>query len=262
MKERDLRMKIFVAVWARRYPFSDAEVEQFLNDFTKPKPPLRRWVFELCDPAPRADPFMTNDDLAAYTREVGTRGQDYRARWADLTIRERRRARRIKRFAKDKRRVLMGAGRPQNVDRALVLYVIRRIEEATGVPFRFSHPAPLTFLGGPLLRLAEAALLRLFHIDDRTAGYLGLVSPARRYKREGTSLGKARISSDCHFASGDSGDVLLARGANLVVRAISESSSLAKPDKKTRIKAAPRRVRRALPERCSRRHLPPDGRPG
>jgi hypothetical protein len=161
----------------RRYPFSDAEAEQFLNDFTKPKPPLRGWVFDLCDPEPRADLFMTNDDLAAYTREVGTRGQDYTARWDDLTIKERRRARRIKRFARDKRRVSMGAGRPQNVDRALVLNVIRRIEEATGVAF-----TPLNFLGGPMLRLAEAALRRLFCIADN--GYLGLASPARYYTPE------------------------------------------------------------------------------
>jgi hypothetical protein len=78
----------------------------------------------------------------------------------------------------------MGAGRPQNVDRALILYVIRRLEEATGVAFRFSRPAPLFCLAGPMLRFAEAALHRLFHIDDRTAGPLGLISPARHYTRE------------------------------------------------------------------------------
>jgi hypothetical protein len=92
----------------------------------------------------------------------------------------------------------MGAGPPQNVDRALILYVIRCIEEATGVAFRFSRPARLrgavgtlgpTRLGGPMLRLAEAALHRLFAAlgpmfrDDRVSGYLGLVSPARHYTR-------------------------------------------------------------------------------
>jgi hypothetical protein len=169
----------------RRYPTSEAEAEQFFNDITKPKPLLRQLIFfELCDPAPRASPFVTNDDLAAYTREVSTKGRDYSARWADLTPRERRQARRIERFAQDKRRVWIGAGRPQNVDRAVVLYVIRRIEEATGVAFRFSRPAALLGSpGGPMLRLAEAALRRLFNIDDRTAGYLGLVSPARHYTR-------------------------------------------------------------------------------
>ena len=151
----------------RRYGFSDAAAKQLLDDFT-PKPGrLRQWIFELCDPSPRANPFVTSDYLAAFTRDLLTSGQDCSARWADLTPRERRQARRIERFAQDKRRARMGAGRPQNVDRALVLYVIRRIEEATGVPFRFSHPAPLFCLGGPMLRLAEAALHRLFHINDR-----------------------------------------------------------------------------------------------
>lgn len=161
-----------------RYPFSDAVAEQLLDAFTKPPPALRRWILDLCDPAPGGNPFVTNDDLAAYTREVRTRGH-CSARWSDLTTTERRLARRIKRFAQDKRRVSMGAGRPRNVDRALVLYVIRRIEEATGVQFRFSRPAPLNSPGGPMLRLAEAALLRLFRIADN--GYLGLVSPARHY---------------------------------------------------------------------------------
>src|SRR5262249_42905898 len=104
------------------------------------------------------------------------------ARWVELTIKERRLARRIERFAQDKRRVWMGAGPPRNVDRALVLYVIRRIEEATGAEFRFSRPPLLNSPDGPMLRLAEAALLRLFRITDN--GYLGLVSPARHYKRE------------------------------------------------------------------------------
>jgi hypothetical protein len=164
---------------ARRwYPFSDAAAKQFVNDFTKPIPALRRWVFELCDPAPRADPFMANDDLAAFTRSVLTGGQDCSARWSDLTRTVRRLARQIKHFAQDKRRVWMGAGPPRNVDRALVLYVIRRIEEVTGVEFRFSQrrrPAeaafdedesslPLNSSGGPMLRLAEAPLLRLFHL--------------------------------------------------------------------------------------------------
>jgi hypothetical protein len=150
--------------------------------FTNPEPELRQWIFDLCDPAPRDDPFVTNDYLAAFTREVGTKGQDCSARWADLTPTERRRARGIKRFAQDKRRVWMSAGRPQNVDRALILSVIRRIEEATGLKFPLSHPAPLRAAGGPMLRLAEAALLRLFRIADN--GYLGLVSPARHYTRE------------------------------------------------------------------------------
>jgi hypothetical protein len=167
----------------RRYGFSAAAAEQLLDDFTKPKPPVLRWIFELCDPAPRANPFVTSDYLAAYTRDVLTRGQDCGARWADLTPRERRLARRIERFAQDKRRVRMGAGRPQNVDRALILYVIRRIEEATGVAFRFARPLPFC-LGGPMLRLAEAALLRLFRIADRVPGYLGLVSRVRHYTRE------------------------------------------------------------------------------
>jgi hypothetical protein len=182
----------------RRYPFSDAVAEQLLDVFTKPSPALRQWIFELCDPAPRANPFVTSDYLAAYMREVLTRGQDCSARWADLTTRERRLARRIERFAQDKKRVWMGAGPPQNVDRALVLYVIRRLEEATSVPFRFARPARLrgavgtlgpARLGGPMLRLAEAALHRLFATldrlfrDDRVSGYLGLVSPARHYTR-------------------------------------------------------------------------------
>jgi hypothetical protein len=77
--------------------------------------------------------------------------------------------------------VWTGAGRPQNVDRALVLYVIQCIEEAIGVEFKFSRPAPLFCLGGPMLRLAEAAMHRLFHIDDKVLRYLGLVSPARYY---------------------------------------------------------------------------------
>jgi hypothetical protein len=121
--------------------------------------------------------------LAAFTRYVLTKDEDGNARWADLAPKERRLARRIKRFWQDKRRVWMGPGRPQKVDRALILYVIRRIEETTEVPFGFSRLGPLFVLGGPMLRLAEAALLRLFHIDERTAGYLGLVSPAQDYKR-------------------------------------------------------------------------------
>ena len=183
VRAKDQRLIEAINDARRRYGFSDAAAKQLLDDFTKPLSGLRQWIFDLCDPSPRANPFMTDDDLAAFTRDVLTGGQDYSARWADLTRRVRRLASRIKHFAQDKRRVWMGAGRPQNVDRALILYVIRRIEEATGVPFRFSHPAPLNSLGGPLLRLAEAALLRLFHIDERTAGYLGLVSPARHYKR-------------------------------------------------------------------------------
>jgi hypothetical protein len=182
----------------RRYPFSDAAAEQLLNAFTNPEPRLKTWIFELCDPSPRADPFVTSDYLAAYTREVGTKGRDYSARWADLTTKERKLGRRIKRFARDKKRVWMGAGPPQNVDRALILYVIRLIEEATGVPFRFARPARLrgavgtlgpARLGGPMLRFAEAALHRLFagldrlFRDDRVSGYLGLVSPARHYTR-------------------------------------------------------------------------------
>jgi hypothetical protein len=180
----------------RRYRFSDASAEQLRDDFTKAEPALRQWIFDLCDPSPRASPFMTDDHLASFTREVGTRGQDYSARWTDLTTREQRLAQRIKRFVQDKRRVWKGAGPPHNVDRALILYVIRHIEEVTGAEFRFwqhRRPAafdedesspPLNSSGGPMLRLAEAALLRLFHIDDRTAGYLGLVSPAQHYKRD------------------------------------------------------------------------------
>jgi hypothetical protein len=132
----------------RRYPFSDAVAEQLLDDFTKPTGALRQWIFGLCDPAMRASPFVARDDLAAFTREVMTRGQDYNARWTDLTPKERSLARRIERFAQDKRRVWMGAGRPQNVDPLLVLYVIQRIEEATGVAFRFSRPAPLRGAAG------------------------------------------------------------------------------------------------------------------
>jgi hypothetical protein len=166
----------------RRYRFSEVAAQRLLEDFIKPKPPIKRWIFELCDPSPRADPFMTNDVLAALTRDVLTRGRDGSARWADLSPRERRLARRIERFAQNKRRGCMRAGRPQNVDRALLLYVIRRIEEATGVAFRFSRPAALLGSpGGPMLRLAEAALLRLFQIADND--YLGLVSPARHYTR-------------------------------------------------------------------------------
>jgi hypothetical protein len=165
----------------RRYGCPDAAAAQLLNDFTKPDPRVRRRIFELSDPALRASPFVTNDALAAFARDVLTSGRDSNARWADLTFSEQREARRIERFAQDKRRVLMGGGRPQNVDRALILWVIRRIEEATGVPFRFARPLPFC-LGGPMLRLAEEALRQLFRIfDDRTLGYLGLVSPARHY---------------------------------------------------------------------------------
>jgi hypothetical protein len=158
----------------RRYKFPDAAAERLLDAFTKPKPRLRQWIFELSDPAPRANPFVTDDALAAFTRDVLTSARDSSARWADLTPRERRQAHRIARFAQDKRRVMMGGGRPRNVDRALILYVIRLIEEATGVPFRFAHPLPFC-LGGPLLRLAEVALRSLFRIDDRVLGYLGLI---------------------------------------------------------------------------------------
>jgi hypothetical protein len=62
-----------------------AAAEQLRDDFTKPKPALRLLILELCDPAPRDAPFVTSDYLAAFTREVLTRGQDYGARWADLT---------------------------------------------------------------------------------------------------------------------------------------------------------------------------------
>jgi hypothetical protein len=166
----------------KRYPFSDAAAEQLFNDFTNPNPALRQWIFELCDPAPRADLFPTRDMLAAFTRDVLTKDGDGNARWADLAPKERRLARRIKRFWQDKRRVWMGPGRPQKVDRVLILYVIRRIEETTGVPFRFSRLAPPFVLGGPMLHLAEAALRRLFRFADK-APYLGLVSPADDYKR-------------------------------------------------------------------------------
>jgi hypothetical protein len=167
----------------KRYPFSDAAAERLFNDFANPDPALRQWIFDLCDPSPRADLFPTRDMLAGFTRYALTKDdEDGNARWADLAPEERRLARRIKRFWQEKR-VWMGPGRPQKVDRALILYVIRRIEETTGVPFRFSRLAPRFVLGGPMLRLAEAALLWLFHIDERTAAYLGLVSPARHYKR-------------------------------------------------------------------------------
>jgi hypothetical protein len=171
----------------RRYGFSDAAAKELLDAFTNPEPRLRKWIFELRDPAPRTNPFATSDHLAAFTRDVLTRGQDCSARWADLSPRERRLARRIERFAQNKRRGCIRAGRPQNVDWALVLYVIRRIEEAIGVPFRFARPKPFC-VGGPMLRLAEAALLRLFHIADdtdprrsRVLDYLGWVPPARHY---------------------------------------------------------------------------------
>jgi hypothetical protein len=167
----------------RLYPFSDTAAEQLVNDFTNPKPALRRWIFELCDPAPRTSPFANRDCLAAFTRDVLTSGQDQSARWADLTTSERRQARRIERYAQDKRRVRMGAGRPQSVDRAVILYVLRRIEETIGDTFRFSRPGREKSLGGPMLRLAEAALRRLFLFADRAPAYLGLVSPARYYKR-------------------------------------------------------------------------------
>jgi hypothetical protein len=167
----------------RRYSFSEAAAEQLADDFMKPKPSLRRWIFELCDPAPRTNPFVTRDSLAAFTRDVSTKGRDQSAGWADLTTKERRLARRIGHFAQDKSRVWMRAGRPQKVDRALVLFVIRRIEEATGEPFRFSRPGREKSLGGPMLRLAEAALSRLFLFADRMPAYLGLVSPVRHYKR-------------------------------------------------------------------------------
>jgi hypothetical protein len=167
----------------RRYRFSAAAAEQLLNDFAKPEPKVRRWIFELSDPAPRANPFVTDDLLAAFARDVLTRGRDSSARWADLTPRERRQGYRIARFAQDKRRVRIGAGRPKNVDQALILYVIRGIEEATGVAFRFARPRRLQgSTGGPMLRLAEEALRRLFRIADNA--YLGLVSPARHYTRE------------------------------------------------------------------------------
>jgi hypothetical protein len=168
----------------RRYGFSAAAARQLFGDFTKPSPAIRRWIFELCDPAQRASPFVTSDLLAAFTRDVLTRGRDPKAGWADLSTRERRLARRIGRFAGDKRRVWMVGGRPQRVDRALVLYVIRCIEEATGVAFRFSRPPPRNLLGGPMLRLAKAALNRLFRFADRVPWYLDLVSPARHYTRE------------------------------------------------------------------------------
>jgi hypothetical protein len=162
--------------------FSAAAAEKLFNDFTKPKPKLLRLIFELCDPVRRADPFVTRDALAAFMRDVLTKGRDRIARWADLTPRERRQVHGIERFAQDKRRVLMGGGRPPNVDRALILYVIRPIEEATGLAFRFARPGRLNFLGGPMLRLAETALRRLFRIAD--SPYLGLVSPARHYTRK------------------------------------------------------------------------------
>jgi hypothetical protein len=181
VRAKDQRLIEAINDAQRRYGFSDAAAKELLEDFTPNPGPLRDWIFELCDRAPRAKLFVTSAHLAAFTREVLTSGQDYSARWADLTTKERRWARRFERYARDKRRVWMGAGRPQNVDRALVLYVIRRIEEATGLAFRFSHPAPLFCLGGPMLRLAEAALLRLFCIADNP--YLGLVSPARYYTR-------------------------------------------------------------------------------
>lgn len=167
----------------KQHPKMDAMATQFLDDFDFTKSPLRHWIFELCDPSPRASPFMTDDDLAAFAHEVSTKGKES-ARWAELPRTERRRARQTERFARDKRRVWMDRGRSQNVDRSLILYVIRRIEEATGVTFRFSRPAPLFSLGGPMLRLAEAALLRLFLFADRAPNYLGLVSPARHYKRK------------------------------------------------------------------------------
>jgi hypothetical protein len=166
----------------QHYEFSAATAEQLLREFTKPEPKLWRWIFELCDPVQRANPFVTRDVLAAFMRDVLTKGRDWRARWTDLTPRERRQAHGIERLARDKRRVLMGGGRPPNVDRAPILYVIRRIEEATGLAFRFARPGRLKFLGGPMLRLAETALRRLFRIADN--GYLGLVSPARHYTRK------------------------------------------------------------------------------
>jgi hypothetical protein len=101
----------------RRYRFSDAAAEQLRDDFTKPEPALRLLIFELCDPAPRDTLFVTSDYLAAFTREVLTGGQDYSARWADLTTRERRLARRIKHFGQDKKRVWMGAGRRTSIGR-------------------------------------------------------------------------------------------------------------------------------------------------
>jgi hypothetical protein len=161
----------------KRYGFSDAAAKQLLEDFT-PKPGrLRGWIFELCDPSPRASPFTTDDDLAAFARDIS--GQDCSARWVERLVC------RIKRFVQDKkRRLWMGAGRPPNIDRALILYAIRRIEEATDVAFRFSRPAPLNSLGGPMLRLAEVALRRLFSFADGVPSCLGLTSPARYYTRK------------------------------------------------------------------------------
>ncbi len=50
----------------QRYGFSAAEAEQLLHDFTKPKPELRRWIFELCDPAPRDNPFVDSGVLTPH----------------------------------------------------------------------------------------------------------------------------------------------------------------------------------------------------
>ena len=100
-----------------RYGFSAAAAEQLLDEFTKPEPKLRQWIFELCDSAPGVSPFVASDHLGAFARDVLTSGPDHSAGWAELTTRERRQARRIERFTHDKHRVCMLAGRPQNVGR-------------------------------------------------------------------------------------------------------------------------------------------------
>jgi hypothetical protein len=227
VRAEDQRLIEAITDAQRQYGFLDAAAKQLLDDITKPPPALRQRIFDLCDPSPRASPFMTDDDLAAFTREVTTKGKDT-ARWAGLTTKGRRLARRIKSFVQDKKRVWMGAGPPHNVDRALILFVIRRIEEATGREFRFSRPAPLNSLGGPMLRLAEAALRRLFLIADR-APYLGLVSPAytRREIARTVEVDRALRASETPPANWPSDLILAFPGdvrSALMGKAIQESN--------------------------------------
>jgi hypothetical protein len=118
-------------------------------------------------------PFLTDDDVAAFVLDIVNGadqaeghlwrlpheeeatvrlGEPFRfsppgatkpgARWSDLSAEGRNLARRIKKFWSDKSRVRIGAGPPHKIDRALILWVIRVIEETTGQRFRFSRPAP------------------------------------------------------------------------------------------------------------------------
>lgn len=149
----DLALIEAIAGCRHHYHLTDsASLGTLLRRFSQPEPMIRDWLLDLC-----GRDLVVQHCLNSVRRNL----------WVETTRTkptgiEDQFLRRVDRFAADPHRVIMGAGRPQDADYALIFWAIRSIEEALGRPFRFARPAGDYQPDGPMLRLVEAALHRLF----------------------------------------------------------------------------------------------------